>query len=105
MSRPKLAGLATRRQRRRATRCVCIGGSRACGPGWVCPGVDFLELADGDLGVNLRRVDVGVTKQLLDKTDVGSALEHERRAGVAEEMARAALADLGAVDVAAHQLA
>jgi hypothetical protein len=32
--------------------------------------VDVLQLADGDLGVDLRRVQVGVAEHLLDEADV-----------------------------------
>jgi len=50
-------------------------------------GVDLLQGADCDLRVNLRRLDVLVAKHLLDVTDVGSILVHQRGHRVAEEMA------------------
>jgi len=54
-------------------------------------GVDLLEFADGDLGVNLGGGEFGVAEQLLDEADVGPVFVHERGAGVAQEMTGAAL--------------
>ena len=45
-----------------------------------------------------------MAEQLLDEADVGAVFEHECRAGVAEEMATAALADFGRVDVVPREL-
>ena len=67
-------------------------------------GVDLLELADGDLGVDLRGGEFGVAEELLDKADVGPVFVHERGAGVAQEVAAAGLAQFGGVDVVAHEL-
>ncbi len=52
-------------------------------------GVDFLELADGDLGVDGGGLELGVSQELLDVPDVGPALEHVRGAGVTKELATA----------------
>ena len=65
-------------------------------------GVDFLQAPDRDVRVNLRRLQTGVTTLLLDVTDVRAMLEHERGAGVPEEMAGTGLAESGADDVARH---
>ena len=46
--------------------------------------VDAAELLDGDLGVDASGVETGMTKQLLDVADVGSAFEHVGGAGVAK---------------------
>jgi len=40
----------------------------------------------------------------LDIPDVGTALQHQRRHAVAEQVARAALAGVGRFDMAAHEL-
>ena len=51
-----------------------------------------------DPGVDLGRLELGVAEHLLDEADVGAALEHQRRHGVAEEMAAAGLVDAGGLD-------
>jgi hypothetical protein len=38
--------------------------------------VDFLQLLDADFGVNLRRVQAGVSEHLLNEPDVGPVLVH-----------------------------
>ena len=38
--------------------------------------VDLAELADGDVGVDLRRGQAGMSKEGLNKSDVGAAVEH-----------------------------
>ena len=72
--------------------------------GWMGGRVDFLQLTDGHLRVNLRCREVGVSEQLLDESDVGSVLVHERSTGVPEQMARALLADFGGLHVIADKL-
>lgn len=67
--------------------------------------VNLLERPDTDLGVNLRGVQADMSEHGLDKTDVCAVLQHQRGHGVTEQMATAALADAGFVDVLAHQLA
>jgi len=54
--------------------------------------MNLLQLLDRDLGVNLRRRELGMTQQLLDEPDVGPAFEHQRGAGVPEQVARAPVA-------------
>ena len=56
------------------------------------------------MGVNLGGFEFGVPEHLLDEADVRAVLQHERRAGVAEQMASAALAQVGRLHVPAHQL-
>ena len=50
-------------------------------------GVDLLELVDVDLGVDGGRLQLFVTKQLLDVPDVRAAFEQVRGARVTEQMA------------------
>jgi len=72
-------------------------------PRWMGTRVHLLEPRDRDPRVDLCGREIGVAEHLLDVTDVGAALEHERGHGVAEEVARAALADVRGRDVAAHE--
>ena len=46
---------------------------------------NHLQLKDRDLGIDGRGVQLGVRERLLDKPDVGPALQNVRRAGVAQE--------------------
>jgi len=66
--------------------------------------MDFLQLADADLRVNLRGGQFGVAKHLLDKPDVGPILQHQRGHRVPEQVATAAFAKLGGVNVFPHHL-
>jgi len=52
-------------------------------------GVDFLQLADGDFGVNGGGLQLLVSEQLLDVADVRAAFEHVRGAGVPQQVATA----------------
>ena len=61
-------------------------------------------MPDRDLRVNLGRLELRVSEHLLDEPDVGAAFKHQRRAGVAEQMAGPGLADLALVDVVADKL-
>ena len=54
----------------------------------------FSELGNGDLRINLRGIEAGMTEQFLDRAEVRAVLVQVRGAGVAEEMAAAGLADL-----------
>ena len=54
--------------------------------------MNLLQLLDRDLGVNLGLAQLGMTQQLLDEPDVGPAFEHQRGAGVPEQVATALLA-------------
>ena len=47
-------------------------------------GMDFPQLNDADIGVDLSRVEPGMTKQLLNEADVGPVLQHVRGAGMAQ---------------------
>ena len=67
-------------------------------------GVDLLEFADTDLGVDLGGVEPGVAELLLDEAGVGPVLQHEGGAGVAQQVAGAGFAQIGRFDVIAHQL-
>ena len=71
----------------------------------VRPGMDFAELDDGDVGVDLRGVEPGVSEKLLDVADVRAVLQHVGGARVAQHVAGAFPADVGCVDGAADQVA
>ncbi len=60
--------------------------------------VHGLELVQADPGVDLGGLDVCMTEELLDETEVGAALEHERCGGVTEEMTASPLVDAGGFD-------
>jgi hypothetical protein len=53
-------------------------------PGRVGQRVDFLELADADLGVDGRRFELDMPEHRLKEPHVGPVFEHESRARVAE---------------------
>ena len=48
--------------------------------------VGFFEPFDGDVGVNLRGGEVGVTEEFLDAAEIGAAIEEMRGVTVAEFM-------------------
>ena len=48
------------------------------------PGMDFAQLDDADVGIDLGGVEPGVTKHLLNEPDVRAVLQHVGRARVAE---------------------
>jgi len=54
--------------------------------------VNFLQFADGDLGVNLGRVELDVAEHDLKEADVRTVLQHRRGTGVPEQVARSSLA-------------
>ena len=58
------------------------------------------ELVDRDVGVDLRRLDVGVAEHLLDEADVGATFEHVRRAGMTQQVRAAELVHAGELHVA-----
>ena len=60
--------------------------------------VDLLQGPERHLRINLRGLDVFVSEDLLDKTDVGSVLVHVRRHAVAQQVAGSALAGLRRAD-------
>jgi len=77
-------------------------GSGLAKPGCGMSGVmDLLKLLDRQVSVDLRRLELGVSKQGLDHPSVGSVLENVRCAGVAEEMAGPRLAMIGGLRVSA----
>ena len=57
------------------------------------PGMDLLELGDGDVGVALGGGQAGMAEQGLDVTDIGAAVEHVGGAGMAQQMGGARLGD------------
>ena len=64
----------------------------------------LFQLLDADLGVVLRGAQLVVAEELLDEPDIRPAFEHQGGAGVAQQVARAALADVGGIDVVADEL-
>ena len=60
--------------------------------------MDLLQLLDANLGVDLGGAQFGVSPELLDEPGVGSAFQHQRGAGVAQQVARAAFAEVGGVE-------
>ncbi len=68
----------------------------------MCSGVDFEQLLDAHLGVNLCGLQVFVAKQLLDKADVRAAFEHVRGAAMPKQVATAISSDVGLFDVFGH---
>lgn len=79
------------------------GGLFEAGRG-MAGAVDLLELLDADLGVDLGGGQFGVAEELLDEADVGSVFEHEGGTGVPQQVAGAAFAECGGVDVVADEL-
>ena len=67
--------------------------------------VDFTQLNDADVGINLRGVEPGMPKQLLNEPDVRAVLQHVRRARVPEQVATALVADARRIDRAADPVA
>jgi len=68
----------------------------------MAAGVDFLQLADGDFGVNGGRLQLLVAEQLLDETDVRAVLQHVRGATVPQRVATAFALQPGLLEPAAH---
>src|SRR5678816_3551947 len=66
--------------------------------------MDLPEILAVDVGVDLRRGDVGVAEHLLYGAQVRPALEEMRREGVTEGMRRDMLGDARSLDVAAQDL-
>jgi len=59
------------------------------------PLVDFLQLGDAHLGVDLGGVEPGVAEQDLDGADVRPVVVHVRGAAVAEQVTASGLLDAG----------
>ncbi len=55
--------------------------------------VDGLQLANRDLGIDLRGLQRDVAQQLLNEADVRPTFQHHGGAGVAKQVAAAAFAD------------
>ena len=55
-------------------------------------GVDLTQLHDGDVGIDLRGIEPGMSKQLLDVSNVGPVFEHVGGARMAQLMAGAGAA-------------
>jgi len=65
--------------------------------------MDFLEPPDGNVGVNLGRLQAGMSELLLDVADVGPVLQHEGGTGMPEDVAATGLSDPGSVDISGHE--
>ncbi len=61
--------------------------------------MNFAEVRVGDVRINLRRVDGGVTEELLDGADVGAIGEKVGGEGVAERVRRDDVRDARARDI------
>lgn len=53
---------------------------------WVCLIVDPYQILRAKMGINLGCSDISMPKHLLDRQNVGAALEHVSRAGVPENV-------------------
>ncbi len=65
--------------------------------------VDLAEVVDGNVGVDLRRVQILMTQQRLNASQVRAVLQHQRRCRVTEDVARTPLVDPCGFDVRPHQ--
>jgi hypothetical protein len=54
----------------------------------MIPPVHLTEAFPVDMGVYLRRADVGMAEKLLDGADIGAALKHVRREAVTQNVRR-----------------
>lgn len=61
--------------------------------------INLLQLANRNLRVDLRALEVGVAEPLLDKAHIGTAFQHECGHAMTEEMIGARLSDVGSLDV------
>lgn len=106
LSRFFLVGLGIERGERgfAAVAGVPMFAARSDRAVWMGGAVDLLQHADADLGIDLRGGQLGVAEHGLDEPDVGSVFQHQRRHAMPEQMARAALAEVGSGDVIAHEL-
>src|SRR5262245_40834544 len=64
--------------------------------------VSFLQSPDADVGVNLGRLQLGMTEHFLHVTDVTPVLQKQRGKSVSEQMATATLADVGFANDLVH---
>lgn len=65
--------------------------------------VDLFQRPNRNMRVNLRGVEPHMAQHRLDVANVRATFKHERRHGVAEDVARPALADPGRFDVLASK--
>ena len=68
----------------------------------VCPSVDALQCWNCHLGVDLRGLNVSVAKNLLNDSDIGSVLVHQRCHCVPKQVTSSTLAKLRILDVFPH---
>ena len=86
---------------------LVFGAGRAYGRvfgtiGGMTAGVDFLQLFDGDFGVDRRRVQLLVSEQLLDVTNVGPVFQHVRGARMPQDVAAALVFESGPFQPGRH---
>ena len=67
--------------------------------------VDFNQLLDVDVGVNLGGVEPGMSKHLLDVTQVGAVLQHQCGHRVPEQVATAVFGDAAGLHVIVDHVA
>jgi hypothetical protein len=72
--------------------------------GGVREAMNFNELLDIDVRVNLGGVEPGVSKHLLDVTQVGAVLQHERGHRVPEQVATAIFGDAAGFHVVVNHM-
>ena len=65
--------------------------------------VDLAEVVDGNVGVDLRRIQILMTQQRLNAPQVRSVLQHQRRCRVTEDVARTPFVDPCGFDVRPYQ--
>lgn len=70
----------------------------------MSPPVNSFEIADRDMGIDLRALDILVSQQLLDIADVDTVLEHVGCAGMPHEVAGSLLSDAGPAYIFTHQV-
>ena len=70
----------------------------------MCFSMDFLQSLNTHVRVNLRRVESGVTKELLQRTKVCAVFHHQRGRCVSQQVTRASLRDADANEVVTDQL-
>ena len=66
--------------------------------------MDFFELPDADLGVNLGGIKPSMAQLLLDEPGIGSILQHQGGTGMPQQVARALFPDVCGFDVFSHHL-
>lgn len=67
-------------------------------------GVDLAHPPVAHVGVDRRGIEAGVAEQLLDHPQVGPAVQHMSRAGVAQQVAAALGIHADGIEVAAHEV-